>query len=83
MTEAEFLDFYNDYQVDERRRAVRTGGGGDFFASQDGRVGRRFARAVIQAAEEARLLYRDAYRLTGLYGKTFDSYAEVLRTRGD
>jgi len=79
LTEEEFLDFYRAYQADERRRAARAGGGGDFLATQDGRVGRRFARAVMQAAKEGRLLYRDAYKLTGLYGRTFDSYAEVLR----
>jgi hypothetical protein len=80
LTEDEFLEFYHTYQADERRKAAKTGGGGDFFATQDGRVGRRFARAVIQAAKEGRLLYHDAYKLTGLYGKTFDSYAEALGT---
>jgi hypothetical protein len=28
--------------------------------------------------KEGRLLYRDAYRLTGLHGKTFDRYADYL-----
>jgi Zn-dependent peptidase ImmA (M78 family) len=78
ITRDEFLDFYGDYQADERRQAAGRSGGGDFFANQDVRVGRRFAGAVIQAAREGRLLYRDAYRLTGLYGRTFDRYAEAL-----
>ena len=34
--------------------------------------------AVIRAVKEGRLLYRDAYRLTGLHGKTFDRYADPL-----
>jgi len=78
MTKAEFLDFYQAYQADERRRAAPGSGGGDFYANQDVRVGRRFASAVIQAAREGRLLYRDAYRLMGLWGVTFDHYAETL-----
>ena len=32
----------------------------------------------IEAAREGRLLYREAYELTGLYGATFDRYAKEL-----
>jgi Zn-dependent peptidase ImmA (M78 family) len=78
MTKAEFLEFYRRYQADERRQAAKKASGGDFFATQDVRVGRRFAGAVVQAAKEGRLLYRDAYDLTGLYGKSFDRYAATL-----
>jgi len=41
-------------------------------------VGKRFAAAVSQATKEGRLLYQDAFRLTGLYGSTFDKYMERL-----
>ena len=34
--------------------------------------------AVIRAARSGKLLYRDAYRLTGLYGRTFDQFAQQL-----
>jgi Zn-dependent peptidase ImmA (M78 family) len=74
-----FLDFYRDYQQDERLAAVRRPKGGDFFASQNLRVGRRFASAVVRAAGEGQLLYSEAYQLTGLYGKTFDRYAASLK----
>ncbi|MBI5407165.1 MAG: ImmA/IrrE family metallo-endopeptidase [Nitrospirae bacterium] len=74
-----FLDFYRGYQQDERRAAARRPKGGDFFASQNLRVGRRFASAVVRAAGEGNLLYSEAYQLTGLYGKTFDRYAASLR----
>jgi Zn-dependent peptidase ImmA (M78 family) len=76
----EFFDFYRDYQADERRQK-RKSSGGDFYATQGMRVGERFANAVIRAVKEGRLLYRDAYRLTGLHGKTFDRYAESLGFR--
>jgi hypothetical protein len=32
----------------------------------------------VRAAREGRLLYREAYQLTGLHGKTFDRFAETL-----
>ena len=76
----EFFDFYREYQADERRQK-RKSSGGDFYATQGMRVGERFANAVIRAVKEGRLLYRDAYRLTGLHGKTFDRYAESLGFR--
>ncbi len=76
----EFFDFYREYQEDERRQK-RKSSGGDFYATQGTRVGERFANAVIRAVKEGRLLYRDAYRLTGLHGKTFDRYAESLGFR--
>lgn len=75
----EFLDFYAAYQEDERRRTTKSDGG-DFYLTQDVRLGRRFARAVVRAAKEGRLLYRDAYALTALYGATFDRYAKALES---
>ena len=75
---AEFLEFYRTYQKHERRAATRRPGGGDFYATQNLRLGRRYASAVAWAAKESKLLYSEAYRLTGLYGKTFDRYAASL-----
>lgn len=73
-----FQDFYRAYQADERRKAAKAKGGGDFYNNQNVRVGKRFARAVMLAAKEGRLLYREAYRLTGLHGATFERYAKAL-----
>jgi hypothetical protein len=36
---------------------------------------------VVGAVKEGRLLYHEAYRLTGLTGKTFDRFAENLGFR--
>lgn len=77
----EFFTFYEEYQRRERTQG-RGGEGGDFYATQRLRLGRRFGEAVVRAVREGRLLYSEAYRLTGLYGRTFDSFAEsVLRER--
>ena len=56
----------------------RRGGGGNFYATQRTRLGRRFSEAVVAAVRAGDLLYTDAFRLTGLHGGTFDRYAASL-----
>jgi len=75
-----FLTFYNDYRNKERRKIPPEGG--NFYATQNLRIGRRFASSVVRAAKEGKLLYSEAYRLTGLYGTTFDRYAASLGMGG-
>ncbi len=87
INEEAFHEFYRDYKRDERRRAAaalrrQKKKGGDFYANQNFRVGRRFASAVVRAAREGKLLYSEAYQLTGLYGKTFERYAAFLEDGG-
>ncbi|ADL08544.1 ImmA/IrrE family metallo-endopeptidase [Thermosediminibacter oceani] len=77
ITKEEFIEFYKDYQAKERL-VTQDSEGGNFYAIQNMRVGRRFAKAVVCAVREGKLLYNDAYRLTGLYGKAFERYAEIL-----
>jgi Zn-dependent peptidase ImmA (M78 family) len=74
-----YFDFYDEYVRRERKKAKSTGG--NFFANQDYRVGRRFTLAVMTAAEEGRLPFRDAYRLTDLHGATLDKYVARLGAR--
>ncbi len=73
-----FFEFDEAYQEDDRRKISQRPSGGDFYATQDVRLGRRFASAVVRAVKEGRLLYRDAFHLTGLSGETFDKYAQAL-----
>lgn len=82
ITRDEFLEFYQTYRDSEYRTAAQSYGGGDFYATQNVRIGLRFARAVVRATREGRLLYREAYQLTGLYGKTFAQYAQLLDSGG-
>ncbi len=76
ITHEEFSRFYLDYMKREFHTASQQGG--DFYANQMFRVGRRFGETVVRAAREGNLLYRDAYRLTGLYGKTFEQFVNSL-----
>jgi Zn-dependent peptidase ImmA (M78 family) len=77
ITKDEFIDFYRSYQERERHIA-KSQEGGNFYATQSLRLSRRFAETVVHAVREGTLLYRDAYRLTGLYGRTFERYAKLL-----
>ena len=80
ITRSEFLDFYREYI--EQQHMAKTKESGNTYVNynsmQNLRIGRRFAVAVVHAAREGKLLYRDAYRLTGLYGDTFEKYAQSL-----
>lgn len=72
---AAFWSFYTAHQARSRPEPA---GGGDFYATQTYRIGPRFGAAVVQAAREGRLLYSEAYALTGLAGDTFERYATTL-----
>lgn len=81
ITRDEFRDFYDRYLDNEHRKPEdRTGG--NFYANQDNRVGRRFALEIVNSVAEGRLLYTEAYELTGLYGATFEEYVSRLGTGG-
>jgi len=75
---AAFFSFYEHYQTKERKTRASQTGGGNFFANQKFRIGRRFAESVILATKEGSLLYSEAYQLTGLRGKTFNDFANSI-----
>lgn len=53
---------------------VKRSGGGDFYRTSAKRVGRLFATHVRYAAESRQISFTDAYRLTGLYGDTYNKF---------
>ena len=75
---SDFFEFYNTYLENLRNINEKSYGGGNFYNTQNARIGRRFARAINHAIKEGKLLYHDAYRLTGLNGKTFDAYMKII-----
>jgi len=48
----------------------------DFFELQERRLGSRFLTAIAQSTLSGSTLYRNAYRLTGLYGDAFQEIAD-------
>lgn len=78
ISRARFFAFLKADRDAEEHKQQRRSSGGDFYRTQEVRVGHRFGGAIVRAARAGKLLYRDAYRLTGLYGKTFDQFAQEL-----
>lgn len=72
-----YRNYYETYLEGVRKRGLRErdDAGGDFYINQNYRVGRLLLTHVANAVKENRLLYREAYRLTGLRGDTFAKYA--------
>jgi len=84
ITKAVFFRFLEQDQADWLTRKVdlrQKSSGGNFYATQNVRLGRRFSAAVVRAAREGRILYQDAFRLTGMKGATFSSYADLVLKR--
>lgn len=71
---AQFADVWS--RTSQRTKGDRQGG--DFYNSQNTRVGRVFGEMVVRAAREGTLQYQEAYRLTGLHGKSFEEYSTRL-----
>jgi len=79
--------FFNFYEEDRRAWAVHRAEhrskatGGNFYATQNSRLGRRFSSEIVRAAREGRILYEEAFQLTGMSGKTFQTYADLVLKR--
>jgi Zn-dependent peptidase ImmA (M78 family) len=69
----QFFMFYREY-TNRERKSEKKPTGGDFYNNQNTRVGKRFARTVMNAALEGRLSFKEAYSLTGLTGGSFQEY---------
>ncbi len=64
ITKANFDQLYALSLAEIRERPVSTGG--DFYRTQNSRLGKRFARAVVSCALEGQMQYREAFQLLGL-----------------
>ena len=73
-----FLDFY-DSNKQQGEPKQKTSDNGNFWNTQRWRLGPRFAAAIVRAAKQGRIAYREAYALTGLSGKTFENLATNMR----
>lgn len=83
ITPQQFRQFYLEClarwrHVKERQREEDEGGP-NFFKAHAVRIGKRFSNAVISAALERKVTLTEAFRLTGLRGKTFFSFVKDLK----
>ncbi|MFN8864328.1 MAG: ImmA/IrrE family metallo-endopeptidase [Flavobacteriales bacterium] len=74
LTRARFIEFYEKYAALEIAKKENQGSGGDFYATTRKRISVTFASHVNQAVKSGSLLYRDACKLTGLKGDTFETF---------
>ena len=65
-----FWSMYSQRQIVVKKKSS----GGSFYLTSVKRVGRNFAIHVRNAVNNRQLSYTEAYRLTGLYGKTYDKF---------
>ncbi len=64
----------------ERLRALPASTGGDFYLTLGARVGRRFARAVVESVLESRAPFTEAFRLLGF--RKMDTFRELALNLG-
>jgi len=77
----QFHKLYNNELT--RQRGAPTGTGGDFYNTQNSRLGRQFSEAVIVSAFSGRLSYTEAFRLLGVKSeKVLDNMAQRLGVVG-
>jgi hypothetical protein len=69
-----FFEFHEAY-MEKEHRPQTAARGGDFYNTQNTRIGQAFALRVFRAAKEGRLSFKEAYALTGLHGGAFQEYA--------
>ena len=73
MSDTEYKAFWAMYSQ-RQLRIKKKSTGGSFYLTSVKRVGRNFAIHVRNAVNNKQLNYTEAYRLTGLYGKTYDNF---------
>jgi Zn-dependent peptidase ImmA (M78 family) len=74
ITKTAFFEFYNDYIDNLKTKKIKQASGGDFYATAKKRLSQTFAYHVNQAVKTNKLLFRDAYKLTGLKGNTYNTF---------
>jgi Zn-dependent peptidase ImmA (M78 family) len=72
ITRPEFFFFYEEYIARERKLDPSTGG--NFYHTAPYRISKRFFDLIHNSVKQNKILYMDAFRLTGLKPKTFDEY---------
>ncbi|MEO6232133.1 MAG: ImmA/IrrE family metallo-endopeptidase [Ferruginibacter sp.] len=81
---SEFIDAlksFRVYKTELQKQPDDKKGGGDFYNTAPYRISKRFFNLIYNAIQQDRVLYREAFRLTGLTPRTFDGYVERFITK--
>jgi len=74
ISKEQFFTFYEEHKKQVLIKKQNQGIGGDFYATVRKRLSPAFASHINTAVKTGKLLYRDAYHLTGMKGDTFDEF---------
>lgn len=74
LSDSAYKAFWNEYSHRTIYINKKKSSGGDFYLTSVKRVGKLFAIHVRNAVNNRQLNYTDAYRLTGLYGNTYNHF---------
>ncbi len=77
ITRDEFFAFYR-HTKEALRGKENKETGGNFYATQQKRLSRKYLYYIKNAVQSGNLLYREAYLLTGLKGKTFNELLKKI-----
>jgi Zn-dependent peptidase ImmA (M78 family) len=80
LTRPQFVAAYAQEVEKLKEKMSGDTGGGNFYFTTAARVGKRFARALLESTLEGRTLYRDAFRMLGI-AKT-ETFNELGRSLG-
>jgi Zn-dependent peptidase ImmA (M78 family) len=75
ITKTEFNSAYNTFRLSQSETPAK-GNGGDFYNTSPYRISRQFFKLVYNSVKLNRMLYREAFRLTGLKPGSFDGYVK-------
>lgn len=78
----QFWEFFSVQQRKFEEGRKQSSGGGDYYRTRMKNLSMNFVMAVIGSTSSGRTLYRDAYRLLGMRGDTFDRFADKCRNGG-
>jgi Zn-dependent peptidase ImmA (M78 family) len=76
ISKREFITAYNSFRVSNIEKSSIKSSGGNFYNTAPYRISRSFFNLVYGTVKQDKMLYRDAFKLTGLTPKSFDGYVK-------
>ena len=79
----ELYSYFSDKMIENIKKKNEIKGHPSYYNVQLSRMDNRFLNTVKTKAEEGKLLYTEAYDLTGVNGKTYSKLMEELGGKND